>query len=85
MPTLCMVEPHDEVACHTMGWLAVPHNGMAGSETEMYICEMWLREEGFVKTTWKQLPLRVGRTPRVRSLGSVCRLPIRPDILFCMF
>ncbi len=41
--------------------------------TEMYT-EIWLREEGFLKTTWKrkQLPLKMEGTLRVRLSGSAC-------------
>ena len=30
------------------------------------------KEEGFVKSTWKQLSLKIGNTVRVRSSGSPC-------------
>ena len=54
LPNLCMVAQQD----------ALQHNGLAGGEAG----DMWLRE-GFVKIVWKQNPLKIGSTLRVRSVS----------------
>ena len=55
MPNLCM---------------AAELEGLAGSRSEM-THEIWLREEGFVQTTWKQLPLKTGSTHKEKSLAAL--------------
>ena len=50
-------------------------NGLANAETEgNVLVEVWLGEEGFVKsTTWKQIPLKMGSTLRERlSANAFC-------------
>ena len=41
---------------------ALQHNGMIGRETETYVGNI---AEVFVKTTWKQLPLKMESTLQV--------------------
>ena len=51
------------------------HIGPTSCETEMYT-EIWLSEEEFLKSTWKwkQLPLKMRGTLRVKQSGSACWL-----------
>ena len=37
---------------------ALQHNGWLVVKQNYVVCEICLREEGFVKNTWKQLPLK---------------------------
>ena len=45
-----LMHPWLQMPYNTMGWLLV--------KQKCIMCEIRLREEGFVKTTWKQRPLR---------------------------